>query len=177
MSINTKLTYADYVAIPSDGRRHEIIDGEHFVNPAPNLYHQHVSRHLQHQLFTAIEIQGLGIVINAPVDLQLGQHDIVQPDLVVVTLAKKSILTPSKIKGAPDLVVEILSPSNTKYDTEIKRALYERSGVPEYWIVDPDEHSVLQLVLDQGVYRGAVCTNAIKMAHPPHTEVDLDRVW
>jgi hypothetical protein len=102
--LRSRWDYAAYAAIPTDGKRHEIIDGEHFVNPAPNLYHQEVSRHIQFQLYSQIELTGLGKVIDAPVDLQLSDHDIVQPDLVIVTLSRKHIMTPTKIKGVPDLV-------------------------------------------------------------------------
>jgi Uma2 family endonuclease len=177
VSTTSLLTYADYAKIPADGRRHEIIAGAHFVNPAPNLYHQHVSRHLQHQLFLNIELTGQGVVINAPVDLQLGEHDIVQPDLVVVSKERRRIMTPTRVKGIPDLVVEILSPSNTKHDTELKRALYQRCGVPEYWIVSPDDHNLLQLVLANDVYRETWCESEVTMFVPPHTRVDLTRVW
>lgn len=169
--------YAAYAAIPADGKRHEIIGGEHFVNPAPNLYHQEVSRHIQFQLYSQIELTGLGKVINAPVDLQLSNHDIVQPDLVVVTLQRKRIMTPTKIKGVPDVVVEILSPSNSDHDLKIKRKLYEDAGIPEYWIVMPDEHQVLQLVLSGGRYAEAMATDAITMRVPPQATVDLTRVW
>ncbi|MCY2984413.1 MAG: Uma2 family endonuclease [Planctomycetota bacterium] len=177
MSTKTNLTYADYVAIPDDGCRHEIIDGDHFVNPAPNLYHQHVSRHLQLQLLHHIELAGLGVVINAPVDLQLGEHDIVQPDLVFVSHARRWIMTPSRIKGIPDLVVEILSPSNSEHDTKLKRSLYESFGVPEYWIVFPDDHQLLQLVLAGGVYVETLCNMEVVMSVSPHTRVDLKKVW
>lgn len=177
MATKTAFTYADYAAIPADGLRHEIIDGDHFVNPAPNLSHQHVSRHLQFQLMTEIELKGLGVVLNAPVDLQLSRHDIVQPDLVYVSKARQTILTPTKINGVPDLVVEILSPSNTKYDTEIKRRLYERCGIPEYWIVNPEDQTLLQLVLEGGVYREVVCEAEVVMAVNPYARVNLGRVW
>lgn len=169
--------YAAYAAIPADGKRHEIIGGEHFVNPAPNLYHQEVSRHIQFQLYSQIELTGLGKVINAPVDLQLSEHDIVQPDLVVVTLQRKRIMTPTKIKGVPDLVVEILSPSNPDHDLTIKRKLYEEAGIPEYWIVLPDEHQVLQLILSDDRYAESIATDSITMRVPPQTTVDLTRVW
>ncbi|MFN6128658.1 MAG: Uma2 family endonuclease [Planctomycetota bacterium] len=177
MSTKAALTYADYAAIPADGLRHEIMDGEHIVNPAPNLYHQHVSRHLQFQLLMEIELKGFGVVINSPVDLQISPHDIVQPDLVFVSIDRKSILTPSKIKGIPDLVVEILSPSNTKHDTVVKRQLYERMGIPEYWIVDPEDHTLLQLVLDNGAYREVPCHDEVIMTVAPRVRVDLKRVW
>ena len=169
--------YAAYAAIPFDGRRHEIIDGEHFVNPAPSLYHQEISRHIQFQLYSQIELAGLGKVINAPVDLQLSGNDIVQPDIVVVTLKRKHILTPTKIKGVPDLVIEILSPSNPDHDLKTKRQLYEAAGVPECWIVLPDEHQILQLQLAEGRYVESVETQAITMKIAPHATVDLTRVW
>ena len=177
MSTKAALTYADYAAIPADGLRHEIIDGEHIVNPAPNLYHQHVSRHLQLQLLMEIELKGFGIVVDSPVDLQLGPNDIVQPDLVFVSTDRKSILTPTKIKGVPDLVVEILFPSNTKHDTIVKRQLYERAGISEYWIVDPEEHSLLQLVYDNGAFREVACYDEVTMTIAPYVRADLKRIW
>ena len=172
-----KWDYESYAAIPNDGRQHEIIDGEHFVNPAPNLYHQTVSRRMQFQLYTVIELTELGEVYDAPVDLQLSEHDIVQPDLVVVTTSRKQIKTPIKIKGVPDLVVEILSPSNRAHDTSRKRKMYEVHGVPEYWIVDPEEHQVLQLQLVDGIYQEQVFRESIRMTLPPHATVDLTKVW
>ncbi|MBM3998834.1 MAG: Uma2 family endonuclease [Planctomycetes bacterium] len=169
--------YEAYAAIPFDGKRHEIIEGEHFVNPAPSLYHQEVSRHVQFQLYTQIELEGLGKVIDAPVDLQLSDHDIVQPDLVIVTRERKHILTPTKIKGVPDLVVEILSPSNSDHDLKTKRNLYARAGIPEYWIVFPDEHQVLQLTLVDEAYVGETRTDSIRMKVPPQATVNLALVW
>ena len=169
--------YAAYAAIPQDGKRHEIIDGEHFVNPAPTLYHQEVSRHIQFQLYTQIELTEQGKVIDAPVALQLSDHDIVQPDLVIVTRARKHIMTPIKIKGVPDLVVEILSPSNPRHDLETKRRLYENSGIPEYWIVSPDDHQITQLVLQDDRYTESIETTSITMKVAPQATVDLTRVW
>ena len=175
--LNSRWDYAAYTAIPADGKRHEIINGVHFVNPAPNLYHQEVSRHIQFQLYSQIELAGLGKVINAPVDLQLSDHDIVQPDLVIVTQGRKHILTPTKIKGVPDLVIEIVSPTNPDHDLKTKRKLYEDSAIPEYWIVLPDEHQVLQLVLHEGRYQESLETSSITMKTAPHATVKLQQVW
>lgn len=147
------------------------------MNPAPNLYHQEVSRHIQFQLYTQIELTELGKVMNSPVDLQLSEHDIVQPDLVVVTRQRKHILTPTKIKGVPDLVIEILSPSNSDHDLKTKRNLYQAAGIPEYWIVFPDEHKILQLILVDGTYTESYSEKSITMKVPPHANVDLQRVW
>lgn len=173
----TKWDYASYATIPDDGRRHEIIDGEHFVNPAPSLYHQTISRRIQFQLYSVIELAELGVVFDAPVDLQLSDHDIVQPDLVVISKAKRHIMTPTKIKGVPDLVVEILSPSNRGHDTQRKRQLYQACQIPEYWIVDPEEHHVLQLRLVDGVYQEQIEQTSIQVSFPPHATVDLSKVW
>ncbi len=176
-STKSPWTYEAYAGIPYDGKRHEIVAGDHFVNPAPNLYHQTVSRRLQFQLYSAIELKELGVVFNAPVDLQLSEHDIVQPDLVVIAKDRSHIMTPIKIRGIPNLVVEILSPSNKKYDRETKRRAYQRCQIPEYWIVDPEEHTILQLVLDGGVYHEQVHSDSITMHGSPHILVDLSKVW
>lgn len=180
MSIPTKQglwDYEAYAAIPNDGKRHEIISGEHSENPSPNLYHQELSRHIQFQLYTQIELKGFGKVMNAPVDVQLSDHDIVQPDLVVVMRDRSHILTPTKILGIPNLVVEILSESNSAHDLRTKRKLYESAGIPEYWIVSPDNHYVLQLLLVDGVYVEQTETECIKMKSIPDAVVDLTRVW
>lgn len=170
-------TYDAYAAIPDDGKRHEIVDGEHHVNPAPSLYHQQVSRRLQFQLYSAMELKELGVVINAPVDVQLSDHDIVQPDLVIIRKANRHIMTPAMVKGIPDLLIEILSPSHPGHDLITKRQAYERHGVPEYWIVSPDEHHVLRLTLLHGVYHETYFDDEIAFDVPPVVSVDLRQVW
>src|SRR5262249_1272169 len=139
-----KLTYEDLVATPADGKRYEIIDGKLYVNASPNTYHQQVSRRLQYQLYTQIELTGRGQVINAPMDGLLGVNDIVEPDLIVILQARRLIIKEPNIQGVPDLIVEILSPSTRNVDRGEKLRLYERSGVPEYWVVDPEAHAIDQ---------------------------------
>ena len=112
-----KLTYEDYVAIPADLQRHEIPDGVHHVNPAPNIDHQEVSKRIQAQLFRYFDEAGRGAVFDAPVDLQLGETNVIQPDLVVIHQDRRHIITPTRIKGTPDLVIEIISPSSRKAST------------------------------------------------------------
>jgi Uma2 family endonuclease len=173
-----KLTYAEYCQIPEDGRRHEIIDGDHYVSPAPYTYHQTLSRRIQFQLYSQIEEKGLGLVFNAPTDLQLSQVDIVQPDLIIVFEAHRNIVTPTKIKGVPDLVVEILSKSTSERDRGIKLALYQRSRVPEYWVVDPDEHTIEPHVLEGETYRSAgLHTTTVTVRGIDGVQVDLTKVW
>ena len=172
-----KLGYREYCCFPDDGRRHEIIDGDHYVNPAPSTYHQTVSRRLQHQLYMQIELTGQGVVYNAPVDVQLTDHDIVQPDLVVVLTSRMQMITPTKIKGVPDLLVEILSPSTASNDATLKKQLYERVGVAEYWIVDPDNHTLEQLVLTDGRYARRPEADSIPLSILEGVAVRLADVW
>ena len=172
-----KLTYEHYVGIPNDGKRHEIIDGEHFVNPAPNLNHQTLSKRIQFQLYTQIELTNRGVIFNAPVDVQLTEFDIVQPDLVVVLEDNKSILTIPKIDGVPDLVIEILSPSNPKHDRDLKKQLYLRVGVPEYWIVDPMNEAIEQYLLTNGKYVLQDVGEPIKLTIIDDVVVDTTGLW
>jgi len=173
----THLGYAEYVCFPDDGKRHEIIEGEHYMNPAPSTNHQTVSRRIQFSLYSQIELKGLGQVFDAPVDLQLNEHNIVQPDIVLVLEAKRQIITPTKIKGIPDLIIEILSPTSIDNDCVLKRQMYETAGVPEYWIVDPFEHEVQQLVLEEGKYVLRGHGDTITLTVLENIRVDLKEVW
>jgi Uma2 family endonuclease len=139
--ISTKLTYEDYLLLPDDGRRHEIIDGEHYVSPSPNTRHQRLVKRISLALYP-FENAGLGEVFWSPYDVVLSIFDVVQPDVFFVTAARSHIIVEKNVQGAPDLVVEILSPSNRQYDEQFKLKTYERLGVAEYWIVDPDERCV-----------------------------------
>lgn len=139
---STKLTYEDYCLLPDDGRRHEIIDGEHYVNPAPNTKHQRIGKKLVIALTIYAESRGIGEVFWAPYDVVLSSFNVVEPDIIFVSAARKQIITETNIKGAPDLVIEILSPSTRKYDESVKLKLYDAMGITEYWIVDPDRESV-----------------------------------
>lgn len=172
-----KWTYEDYANLPEDGLRHEIIDGAHFVNSSPSTLHQHVSKRLQYQLYTKIELAGLGLLFPAPMDVQLSEFDIVQPDLVVILNENTRKITPTKIKVAPHLVVEIISPSTAGNDRTIKKDLYERSGVSEYWIVDPFEQQVDQWVLRDQKFVLIPKSNVIRLCFVNDIEVDFDTVW
>jgi Uma2 family endonuclease len=136
------LTYEDYVLLPDDGLRHEIIDGEHYVNPAPYLIHQTILMNIAVPMRLHVRQHGLGYVYIAPADVVLSPNDVVQPDIVFVRAERRSILTKANVQGAPDLVIEILSPSNRQYDEVVKRKRYDAMGVAEYWIVDPESETV-----------------------------------
>jgi Uma2 family endonuclease len=131
-----KLTYADYAKLPDDGCRHEIIEGEEFVTPAPNADHQDVVLNIASLLKAHVAAQKLGRVFVAPFDVLLSRHDVVQPDVLFVSKRRASIITKAHVKGAPDLVVEVVSPTSVSIDRVRKLNLYERAGVREYWIVD-----------------------------------------
>lgn len=136
-TVRRKLTYEDYVLFPEDGQRHEIIDGEHYVSPAPTWKHQRVSMRLSVRIGGFVEEHSLGEAFAAPIDVLLSRHDVVQPDLLFISNERMGILKDKNIQGAPDLVVEILSESTRKLDERLKLARYELLGVSEYWIVDP----------------------------------------
>lgn len=140
MPARSGLTYDDYASLPDDGQRWEIIDGEAYVNPAPNTRHQRVLLRIVTELNTHVAAHGGGEVFVAPYDVVLSEHDIVQPDVLFVADADAHQITDANLQGAPTLAVEVLS--NPRHDQVRKRALYERAGVGEYWIVDPNADRV-----------------------------------
>src|SRR5687767_199139 len=134
-----KLTYDDFVLFPDDGLRHELIDGEHYVTPSPNTRHQGIVIKLGARLFNWVEQHRTGRLFVAPLDVVFSRFDVVEPDLLYMTSERAAqILTDANVQGVPELVVEIGSPSTRRRDETIKRALYERVGVSEYWVVDPE---------------------------------------
>ncbi|HEY0512559.1 MAG TPA: Uma2 family endonuclease [Thermoanaerobaculia bacterium] len=135
--LRRQLTYEDYCLIPEDGQRHEILDGEHYVTPAPFLRHQRISSKLHTRLGPWIEQRRLGHLFAAPVDVVLSPHDVAQPDLLFVSNERAGIITRKNIQGAPDLVIEILSASTRRRDEGIKLQRYDHLGVPECWMFDP----------------------------------------
>lgn len=138
-----KLSYRDYVLFPDCGSKlHEIIDGEHYITPSPRIRHQEISRNLEWIIESYLKKNRVGVILDAPCDVLLSNTDIVVPDLIYISNENKNIITRANIQGAPDLIIEILSPSNRIYDLELKRDLYEKYGVKEYWIIDPDEEMV-----------------------------------
>ena len=145
-------TYDDYLTLPDDGRRYEIIEGELFMSPAPRLSHQDISRNIEFALLKFVQRNHLGVVYYAPVDVLFSEVNVVQPDLVFVSTSNRQILTEANIQGAPDLIIEILSPATAATDRGAKKRLYERYGVKEYWLVDPDSETVEIYTLRAGRY-------------------------
>jgi Uma2 family endonuclease len=140
-SARLKFTYRDYLLLP-EGDRRELIEGDFFITPVPNIRHQVISRNLGIRLWEHVDTNGLGQVFLAPTDVVLSPESVVQPDILFVSNERRGIITEANVSGAPDLVVEILSPSTAERDRELKLTLYARYGVREYWIVDPDDETV-----------------------------------
>ena len=137
-----KLTYDDLRLFPNDGNRHELIDGEHIMTPAPKTNHQRVSMNLSRLFDTFVREHRLGHVFAAPFDVVFSEFDVTEPDILFVSREREMILTEDNARGAPDLIVEILSPSTAEIDRKVKFSLYEKYGVREYWIITPDAEIV-----------------------------------
>ena len=144
-----KFTVADYLETP-EGAAYQLLDGELILAAAPNNQHQRVTRSLLLALHRFISDHNLGEVWFAPFDVVLSDHDVVQPDLLFVSHSRDAIITAANIQGAPDLAVEVLSPSTEGYDRGYKRQLYARHGVREYWLVDPDLETIEVLTPGNG---------------------------
>ncbi len=151
-----KFTYEDYCLLPED-RRYEVIDGELFVTPAPTTMHQVVKRRLERLIEEFVEPRQLGIVLDAPYDVVLSEYDVLQPDILFVSAARRSIVGPKYAGPAPDLVVEVLSPSTEDRDRVAKAKRYARFGVREMWLVDPEAKTIEVLVnTEEGFTRDAL---------------------
>jgi Uma2 family endonuclease len=134
-----RLTYDDFELFPDDGKRHELIDGEHYVTPSPNTRHQTIALNLTLVIAGWLERHPLGRLYFAPFDVVFSEFDVVEPDLLYISNERRAaIVTPKHVRGVPELVIEIGSPGTRARDETIKRRLYERAGVSEYWFVDPE---------------------------------------
>jgi Uma2 family endonuclease len=147
------LTYEDYVLLPNDRNRYEILEGELSVTPAPSTKHQTTLANLFKRLAKHVDDHNLGKLFFAPIDLILDPTSVLQPDLLFVSKARQQIITERAIEGAPDLVVEIISPTTSRNDRVTKAQIYARHAVPAYWIVDPQEETVEIYLLEGSGYR------------------------
>jgi Uma2 family endonuclease len=142
-SLSVRLTYRDILALPDDLLRHELIDGEHIVSPAPILAHQRVVGNLYFHLRIYLERHPVGVALLSPLDVLLSEHDMVEPDLIYISEdRKRRQLNAKRLVGPPDLAVEVLSPATRRLDETRKLRLYESFGVSEYWLIAPDEETV-----------------------------------
>ncbi len=133
-----KLTYDDFVRFPDDGKRHELIDGEHYVTPSPNTKHQAIVGNLYLIIRSWLEEHPIGRIFLSPYDVVFSEIDVVEPDLLYLSNERAAqVITPLHVRGVPELVIEIVSKGTRKRDETIKRDLYERMGVSEYWVINP----------------------------------------
>jgi Uma2 family endonuclease len=157
VQVERPLTYDDLRQMPEDRNRYEIINGVLFVSPSPNRAHQLVSIGLFKAVSAYVDANKLGVLLYAPVDVRLGPHNVVEPDLLFLRSDRFHLYEASGIvEGPPDLVVEIVSPSTTRIDAIDKAALYASTGVPEYWLLNPAPKTFRLLVLGpDGTYHDA----------------------
>jgi len=134
-------TAAQVRALPDDGRRYELVEGELLVTPSPGPVHQRVVGALLDRLGSFLRATGRGLVLPSPADLSLGEDEILQPDLFVLPPTRGPLLKWSQVRELM-LAIEVLSPGTARFDRTLKRRRYQRAGVPEYWIVDPDARVV-----------------------------------
>ena len=178
-----KLTYDDFLLFPDDGKRHELIDGEHYVTPSPNTKHQRVSGNLHFLIRSWLEEHPLGQVFYAPFDVVFTKFDVVEPDLLYISNARMpEIVTALHVTGAPEIVVEIGSPGTRKRDETIKRRLYERSGVSEYWAIDPELDLVRVYRLEERTFNRPTelsreAGDVLTTTHLPGLEIPLARLF
>ena len=178
MVLKQKFTYDDYAALPDDGKRYELLAGELYVVPAPNLSHQDVAKRLFRKLDKFFEGNNLGEVFFAPLDVIFGLHDVAEPDILVVT--DPSQFSTRGIEGPPALVVEILSPSNRKHDLVTKARRYLELRVEHYWIVDPDaRHLLCQRATGNRWVTVAEGRDTDRVCDPawPDLTIDLADLW
>ena len=156
-STNTKIkfTYRDYKGLPeSETKRYELLEGELVMVPSPSTYHQRISRKFGFLLENFVEKNKLGEVFYAPLDVHLDE-DVVQPDILFVSKERSGIITEEEIRGAPDLVIEIFSPTTAERDRTYKETLYAREGIREYWMVDPEKKTVQVMTLGKAGFESS----------------------
>ena len=151
------LTVHDYLEMPEGGPRYQLIDGDLHMAPSPNLFHQEISRNIEIIIGPYLEKNPIGKSFYAPLDVFLTETNVFQPDLLFVSTKNLHILEEDGVHGAPDLVIEILSPSTTKLDLGSKKRVFARCGVLEFWAIDPQARKVVVYDLRQSETE-PVCT-------------------
>lgn len=168
------LTYEDYVLLPNDRNRYEILEGELSVTPAPGTKHQTASVNLVVFLSQYITERKLGRLFHAPIDLILEASSVLQPDLLFVAKARQDIITDRAVEGPPDFVIEILSPTTGRSDRITKAQIYAHHKVPAYWIVDPDQEAIEIYLLEADGYRpAATLAGQAPMFAPPFADLEI----
>ena len=176
--LKTRLDYGDLAHAPDDGKQYELLDGDLFVTPAPSPFHQRASKRLQRQLERYFEARGLGEVFDAPLDVILTRHDVVEPDIIVVTDARQ--ISRRGIEGPPMIAVEVLSPSTEDRDRTVKARRYEATGMAHYWILDLEGQRLdcYRLTNDRYVLvTSATADHPFRHPDWPDLEIDVLVLW
>lgn len=176
-----KFTYKDYKNLPeSETKRYELLEGELVMVPSPTTYHQRISVRLQYILEGFVQKRGLGFVYAAPCDVVLSEETVVQPDIFFISKEHSQIVKEENIQGAPDLIIEILSPATHERDRTYKRTLYAKYGSKEYWLTDPEGQTIEVLTLSEtgfntvGVYGKA---DVLKSPLLSNLEINLSEIF
>lgn len=177
-----KYTYEDYVKLPEEpGYRHEILEGVLVREPSPSVHHQRLSRELGHQLMTFFhDVDPAGELFFAPLDVTLTTSNVLQPDILFVSGARREIIRQERIDGPCDLVVEIMSPTNRRKDRLHKMEIYRKAGIPHYWLVDSEENTLEAFVLRDGCYTlvfGGGPGDAFTHPDFPELVLDLEKIF
>jgi Uma2 family endonuclease len=187
MAIQTQITpqdkiwtYEDYAALPDDGNRYEVIEGELVRALTPEIGHQRCL--IDISLITGLHVKKhqLGEILIAPCDVVLDEHNVLQPDLIFIFKDRSKVVTELNLQGAPDLAVEILSPSSLRRDRIQKMRIYARHGVPHLWLLDAQAQTLEEFVLDGSTYRLTSTCGGDEVFRPalfPGLEVPLKEVW
>ena len=162
----TEFTYADLAEFPDDNLRREIIDGELIVTPAPTIRHQDVVAFLTTELVLYARAHG-GKALPAPADVYFGDTNVVEPDVLFVLAGNVERIEPAFVRAAPDIVVEVSSPSTRRLELVRKRELYERFGVPEYWFVDLDADRIEVYRLADGRFGSPILLSRVDRLESP----------
>ena len=172
---------ADYIwEAPDDGNRYEVIDGELYVTPSPSWMHQYGLNVLNVYIFNWVRPRGLGRIVPAPLGVVLAADTGVEPDLVYVSREREHVITQRGIEGAPDLVVEVLSPSTEATDRGRKMQRYAAAGIPHYWLLDPRTRALEPYKLSAQGYElmGLYGPGTVFRPEPfPGLEIPIDDLW
>jgi Uma2 family endonuclease len=174
------ITARQYRLMPETGPRYQLINGDLRMVPALNRYHQVISRNLEFILLSFLEGHPIGELYHAPFDVYLSDIDVFQPDIVVIRNENLRILTAIGAEGAPDLVIEILSPKTRILDLEPKRQAYSREGVAELWIIDPAPQTVAVYRFNENLEAPVAVKEAADILESPllpGLQIDLQKVF
>ena len=180
MATRVILTYTDLAALPADGKRYELHEGEIYMTAAPRPRHQQVIGNLYLIIADHVRRFGLGEVLLSPIDVILAEVTVVEPDLIYLDASRLGRISDRGIEGPPTLAIEVLSPSTAAADRGVKRQLSARYGVPHYWIVDPDARVIETYHLTGATYEpGPRLDGTAPVALPPFPDLLLDpaAVW